>query len=318
MRRVQLAGLAARATLALGAAASIAVAMHAPAARPEAQLHLVDGSLSMANSKSGSAVLSASNMKPGARASGTVTITNTGSAQGDFSLSTESLAETPGRGGGLLSAGLRLSISDISSPTSAVGVYAGPLGSMPGLSLGTFRPGESHTYLFTTDLPLDASNTIQGASVTVAYRWDASTGAGDGGSGGGGTGGGGTGGDGGGTNPGPVITPLKLILHGQRSWSVRKRKAPVVTARCTRTCSPQATVRVRGMRKQLKLKVRSKPMASAAGSAMRFEVVLKKRAKAKLRRALKARRRIVLDVKVVAVDQYRVVATAHKLIRVKR
>lgn len=310
MRRVQLAGVAARATLALGAAVSVALALHTPPSRPEARLNLVDGSLSIANSKAGSAVLSASNMKPGARASGTVTITNTGSAQGDFSLSTESLAESPGRGGGLLSAGLRLSISDITSPSAAIGVYAGSLGSMPGLSLGTFRPGESRTYLFSTNLPLDASNTIQGASVTVAYRWDASTG-GDGGGGGGG-----------GTTPtptpGPVITPLKLTLAGKRSWSVRKRTAPMVTARCTRTCSTKATVRVRGMRRQLKLKVRAKPMASAAGTATRFQVVLTKKAKAKLRRAVTARKRVVLDVKVVATDQYRVVATAHKLIRVKR
>jgi hypothetical protein len=314
VKRVQLAGLAARATLAVGAAASVAVALHPPASGPEAQLRLVDGSLSISNSKAGSAVLNASNMRPGTRSSGTVTITNTGSAQGDFSLSSESMAESPGRGGGLLSAGLRLSISDITSPSAAVGVYAGSLGAMPGLSLGTFRPGESHTYLFTADLPLDASSTIQGASLTVAYRWDASAGGTDGG----GDGSGGGGGGGTPTTPGPVITPLKLTLSGKSTWSVRKRTAPVVTARCTRTCSSQASVKVRGMRKRLKLKMRSKPMASAAGSATRFQVVLKKRAKARLRRAVKAHRRIVLDVKVVAVDQYRVVATAHKLIRVKR
>ena len=299
MRRVQLTGIVARATLALGCSACVAIAVHAPAERPEAALRLVDGSLSISNSKAGSAVLSASNMRPGSRASGSVTITNTGSVRGDFSLSPEALAETPGRGGGVLSAALQLSISDISTPSTAIGVYAGPLGSMPTLALGSFQPGESRTYLFTTELPVNAAASLQGGTVTVAYRWNAGAGGGT-------------------TVQPPVITPFKLTLTGRSRWSLRSRTAPTVAARCTRTCSPRASVRVRGLRRRMTLKVRSKPMASAAGSATRFELVLTRKAKKKIRRALRARKRIVIDVKVVAIDQYRIIATAHKLIRVKR
>lgn len=173
--RGRLAGAIARASLAAAAGAGIALAVHAPDARPEARLERVAGTLAIANSENGAAILSASHMRPGDAASGTVTIANAGSVPGDFSLSSFDLTDTPGRGGGLLSSFLAATVQDVTDPAAAHDVYRGPLGAMPVRPLGTFAAGEQRIYAFRVELPVAAPglDAVQGASVSVGYRWDA-------------------------------------------------------------------------------------------------------------------------------------------------
>jgi hypothetical protein len=333
-RRGHAATTLARATLAAGATACIALALGAADARPEARLQLVDGTLSMSNSRDGAAIFSANNMRPGQPATGTVTIANTGSVSGDFSLSSFGVTDVPGRGGGLLSTALSATVSDVTDGASPRQVYAGPLGSMPKRPLGALGPGEQRTYSFTVALPLLAANLndVQGGSVTIGYRWESVT-AGDeeppppttpvtppppGTGPGTGTGPAPPPPTGGG-NPGPPADPrpFSLRVTGPSRWSVRARSGPSITARCTRPCILRASVRLRGVRGKLPLKVRSKPAASRGGRAMRFSVVPSRRAVTTLRRLLARHRRVSIAIKVTGTDVERITATVRKLIRVR-
>src|SRR5439155_13355688 len=123
----------------------------------------------------GGAILSAGNLQPGDATSGTVTIANSGTAVGTFTLSSVGVTDVPGRRGGLLSRVLSLNVVDVTNPAAPVMSYTGPLWSMPPRSLGVLAPGLARTYRFTVALPatgpdLDA---VQGGAVTVGYRWDA-------------------------------------------------------------------------------------------------------------------------------------------------
>jgi hypothetical protein len=324
MRR---AGFLIRAVLALALSACLALAVRAPAATPHASLEMADGTLSMSNSKSGAAILSASDLGPGDAATGSVTIANTGSVNGDFSLSSFGVTDVPGKGGGLLSTVLTATIVDVTDPAAPRRVYSGSLAGMTPRTLGAFAAGAEHTYSFTVGLdPAIRFDSVQGGAVTVGYRWTASLSPA-------GPGPGPTTTTTGSTPPPPPtdttptttqpppttgLSPFKLTLTGPRSWSVRKRRGPAVTARCTRTCSLRATVKVRGARRKLALKVRSRPLAKAAGRATRFRIVVKKRSLRVVRRALRRHRKLKIAVAVKASDQYRLTASGRKLIRVKR
>jgi spore coat-associated protein N len=332
IRRALTVSAIARMTLAAGASACVALAVHSPVASPHAQLRLVDGTLSQSNSKSGAAILSATDMRPGESTNGSVTIANTGSAAGDFTLSSFGVTDVPGRGGGLMSTALVATVLDVTDPATPRQVYTGSLGAMTTRALGTFEPGTEHTYDFSVGLPDGGAGLdgMQGGTVTIGYRWTASTS---------------LSGDTTTTTttppapptppptteppvppvtttpptpPPPGLAPFSLKLTGKGKWSARKRRGPVVTARCSRVCSLRAAVKVRGMKRKLALKVRSKPMASATGRATRFQIVLKKKATKKIRRAIKRHKRIKIAVTVTAVDQYRLTAKGQKLIRVKR
>ncbi len=137
------------------------------------------GSVSMVNSKSGSAILSASGMLPGSTTSGTVTITN-GRGPATYTLATSRLVDRPGRFAGRLSTALRLRLEDITNGESAPRlVWTGTIGAMPTVSLGTYRPRESRTYRFTVSFPRGelppgpsaGDNTVQGASMSIQYDW---------------------------------------------------------------------------------------------------------------------------------------------------
>ena len=318
--------LIARVALALAASACLAFAVHAPAATPRAQLKMAAGTLSMSNSKSGSAILSASEMSPGDVATGTVTIGNTGTAAGDFSLSSFDVTDVPGRGGGLLSTALAVTILDVTDPAAVRSVYTGSLGAMTPRTLGTFAPGSEHTYSFSVGLATGSRvDSVQGGAVTVGYRWSAVEAP-----------------DGPAPPPTtsttpttappptppptdttptttpPGLAPFKLTHTGPRRGSARKRRGPAVTAGCSRVCSMRAAVKVRGARRKVALKVRSKSMARAAGRATRFEVLLPKRSVRTIRRALARHRRLTITVKVKATDAYKLLATGRRVIRVKR
>jgi spore coat-associated protein N len=140
------------------------------------------GSLSQTNSKSNAAILTASGMKPGGTATGSVTITNTGSLPGTFSLAKSSLTNPVlGTGSEKLSDQLDLLVKDGSTT-----VYSGKLGAMGTIALdgdtvtaGTQQFGAAasstaaHTYDFTVTLPSTTANAYQGTSTSVQYDWTA-------------------------------------------------------------------------------------------------------------------------------------------------
>ena len=171
--RARLGGAAVRAVIA-GALVAVVVAGRSPGAEEiDARALSSTGAVRMVNSKDGQAVLNASNLGPGASASGTVTIGNQGDASGVFELDSRDLVDDPGPRGGRLGSALQLVVRDLGS--SQV-VYSGSLGALSTRGLGTWRPGESRTYRFDVSLPNSApasDNTLQGADTSIAFRWTA-------------------------------------------------------------------------------------------------------------------------------------------------
>jgi hypothetical protein len=151
------------------AAAAVAVGSGATftSQSANAQSSFVSGTLTQANSKSGVAIVTGSGMKPGDVRTGEVTITNTGSLPGVFTL------EEQNDTNGFQAGSLNLRIQDTAD--SSV-VYDGDLGSVPaaGIGLGTFAAnGGAHTYRFTVTLSANAGDDDQGRSAGAEYVWNA-------------------------------------------------------------------------------------------------------------------------------------------------
>src|SRR5918992_5628934 len=90
-----------------------------PAERVDLELAAGPGdTLTLSNSKEGSAVLTLGGMRPGDSVTDTVTLGNTGTIPGDLTLSTSNLVDSPGSGGGALSGELDLRIRDITNAGS--------------------------------------------------------------------------------------------------------------------------------------------------------------------------------------------------------
>lgn len=148
---------------------------------PELSLSGGGGPLSMMNSENG-AVLTVAGMAPGDTEVGTVTVGNTGSVPGDFTVSSTDLEDLPGTGGGRLSDRLQLSIA-AAHPAPAVDetLFSGPLSAMERIELGWLAPGDARTFRFsvtfpdggTPSSPMTGDNVYQGAQTSVGYRWDA-------------------------------------------------------------------------------------------------------------------------------------------------
>lgn len=140
------------------------------------------GSLSQSNSKDNAAILTASGLKPGGTATGSVTIANTGSIPGTFTLSKSNLTNPVlGTAGEKLSDQLDLLIKD-----GTTTVYTGKLGAMGSLPLdgdtvaagvqqfgASGAPTATHTYAFTVTLPAATGNAYQGTSTSVQFDWTA-------------------------------------------------------------------------------------------------------------------------------------------------
>jgi spore coat-associated protein N len=133
------------------------------------------GTLSIGNSTA-SAILSATNLKPGGTTSGTVDIENTGSLPGTFKLSTSKVLDTNG-----LLAQLDLKIEDCGlyvgdaapSCTGAAIVHNAKASALSTRSLGSFAAGDKHRYQFTVSMPSDIADTFQGKTASVEFDWDA-------------------------------------------------------------------------------------------------------------------------------------------------
>lgn len=134
------------------------------------------GTLTIANSKEGTAVLNASNLKPGgAGSTGTVTIQNTGSLGGDFTLTQTVTDSTPA-----LSPYLNLAITDCGADLACgtgddQSVFNGAMSTFGSAAkpLGAWAGSDKHTYQFAVSLDSSAPNGVQGKSASVKYDWNA-------------------------------------------------------------------------------------------------------------------------------------------------
>jgi hypothetical protein len=125
------------------------------------------GTLTQSNSKSGSAIFDAANLKPGDTLNGTVTITNSGSLPADFALTEDAL------NGFVTKSNLALVITRSGEATSPV--WSGTFGDLTAagpLSLGTFSAGEARVFTFSTTLAQSAANAEQGKTATAKYTWN--------------------------------------------------------------------------------------------------------------------------------------------------
>jgi spore coat-associated protein N len=141
------------------------------------------GTLSISNSRAGSAILSATGLKPGdAPVSGTVDIANTGSLAGDFSLKRGAPVDSDGVHP--LSGKLRVVVRDCGEfagatapncgPADGTVVYDGMLADMDDAeALGEFADGEKHRFRFDTNLDASAGNEYQGDVSSVEFSWTA-------------------------------------------------------------------------------------------------------------------------------------------------
>jgi spore coat-associated protein N len=138
------------------------------------------GTLSIFNSKEGLAVLTASDMKPGDSATGTVDVQNTGSLSGAFTLSRSNIVDSDGANP--MSAKLNLVVKDCGdfssgAPTCDAGdpvKYSGTIAAMGSSALGSFVANEKHRYEFAVTFDASAGNAYQGDSSSVQFDWNAS------------------------------------------------------------------------------------------------------------------------------------------------
>jgi hypothetical protein len=121
-----------------------------------------------------SAILTANNMVPGDSRNGTVSVQNTGSVSGNFSLTTENLQDTPATPA--FSAIIDLEIRDVTDTANPNVVYRGKLNAVGTVSLGNWAANAKHDYRFTVTFPDQGAaidNKYKGASTTLTFRWNA-------------------------------------------------------------------------------------------------------------------------------------------------
>jgi spore coat-associated protein N len=174
--------LGALVTLLLAAAAVVGSGADFTAASANPSNTFSSGTLTMANSQAGTAIFSASNLRPdGAAQTGTVDIENTGSLSGDFTLVRGTVTNTDT--GNPLSAKLNMTVVDCGTFSGAtpppcndgdeVTKYTGTLAAMATTALGTYNSGVKHRYEFRVALDSSADDAYQGDSATAAFDFNA-------------------------------------------------------------------------------------------------------------------------------------------------
>ena len=106
------------------------------------------GALQLESSRDGAAVLSASRLRPGDSAEGTLTLKNLAAGPQRLTLTTSDLRDVPGSGGGELSTWARLRVER--GPDT---VFAGALADLATLDLGALPPGAATPFRFVVTLP---------------------------------------------------------------------------------------------------------------------------------------------------------------------
>jgi hypothetical protein len=168
-------------TLLLAAGAVIGSGADFTASSANPSNTFASGTLSIVNSKEGSAVLSASGLRPTGSAVGTVDIQNSGSLSGAFTLSRTTPVDSDSSNP--MSAKLNLMVVDCGTfsgatpPTCGDGddatKYNGTLAAMGSTALGTYNGGVKHRYQFTVQLDSSAGNAYQGDNSSVEFDWNA-------------------------------------------------------------------------------------------------------------------------------------------------
>jgi spore coat-associated protein N len=173
-------------TLLLAAAAVVGSGADFTASSANPANTFAAGTLTISNSKEGAAVLSASSLKPGNSANGTVDIQNTGDLSGIFTLTRTTPVDSDGANP--LSGKLNLTIIDCGTFASGtpvcgdgndVTVYNGGTIAQMGTvghtvnSLGTYAASDKHRYQFTVQLDNTAGNAYQGDTSSVEFDWAA-------------------------------------------------------------------------------------------------------------------------------------------------
>ncbi len=161
----------------LAGAATLRAAIGGDGPTPGMQLS-TSGSISLSNSKEGQAIFAMGNVGPGDSGAGEVTIANGGASPGALILASRDLSDDPGTYGGALSQRLELRLEDVSGG-SPEQVYAGQIGAMPALELGTLAAGEARTYRFVVTMldggspssPFADDNLYQRGGTSLGYEW---------------------------------------------------------------------------------------------------------------------------------------------------
>jgi hypothetical protein len=153
------------------------------------------GSLSMENSKDGTAILNATDLKPGdAPKTGVVDIKNTGSIDGAFTLSRDQLTNSDLNNDNPTPFATKLAVAvvdcgkftTVNGPNGAAPstpscgdaddstLYLGSLANQNSpIALGTYKPGEKHRYQFEGSLASTAGNEYENDGASARYVFDA-------------------------------------------------------------------------------------------------------------------------------------------------
>jgi hypothetical protein len=126
------------------------------------------GTLTIARGGSG-AVFTSSNQKVGQETTGSVTISNTGSLDGVFTLA--------GSATGTLVDALKLVVYKDTDNAAGSKLYDGTLAGFGSLNLGTIAGGANATFYFHVSLPTTGNaatdNALQGKSASGTFTWSA-------------------------------------------------------------------------------------------------------------------------------------------------
>ena len=139
------------------------------------------GALQLDSTLDGVAVLSASRLRPGDSAEGTLTLRNLAAGVQRLTLETTDVQDTPGAGGGRLSQWADLRVERSGDP-----VYLGKLADLTTLDLGDLAAGSITPFRFVVTLPEDGpavDDAYAGGSVEIAWTWRGLTDVGPGGGG---------------------------------------------------------------------------------------------------------------------------------------
>jgi spore coat-associated protein N len=174
-------------TLLLAAAAVVGSGADFTASSANPANTFASGTLSIVNSKEGTAVLSASGLRPTGSAVGTVDIQNSGSLSGTFTLSRTAPVDSDSSNP--MSGKLNVTVVDCGAfagatpPTCGDGddvvkFNGGTLAQMgtagnPISSLGSYAANEKHRYQFTVQLDGSAGNAYQGDSSSTEFDFNA-------------------------------------------------------------------------------------------------------------------------------------------------
>ncbi|MDQ3871136.1 MAG: hypothetical protein M3301_05925 [Chloroflexota bacterium] len=235
---------------------------------------LVQGSFSQSNSRDGSPIFTVTGIAPGESVTGKVTIANTGTLSGAFTLVQQGLHDTPGPNGGALSGKLDLLVRDVTSAQAPVTVYSGKLGSMSPRRLGVLAPRQARSYSFTASFPEGGApptpaagdNAFAASALRVNYLWQGVQAA-----------------------P-PADRPPRLGLRIPRVQRILRNGYLVAYARCNEPCRIKAYVNAKSRGRSLRAPSPLRSGRVAKGKWVRLRIRLAPRSLRGLRRALARRR----------------------------